>query len=192
LILISAVCKSVATAHPTSSVLTISVSFALRTVPSNDSAKSKIVEGIKGGKNKLADIRENKENEMSLTNSKGIKKQIENQSTDTKRENDFSSRRDKQKDLSEDYRNSGKNGEDACQEQKEEDPSISISDVEIQMKNIKIAACETRNIEGQLKKLEISVPERELCERSPMGNEKRHIHNYSPYAVSSLICFSAF
>jgi hypothetical protein len=108
---------------------------------------------------------------MSLTSSKGIKKQTENEATGPKREKDFSSRHDKQK---------------------EEVPSISVSDVEKQLKNFEITTCETKNIEGKLKKLAISVPEGVLCERSPMGNEKRHINNYNPYAVSCPICFSAF
>jgi hypothetical protein len=217
LTLITAVCKSTAVAHPTSFVLIISVSSAFRTVPPNDrgknriapeteagmysdkkriatgtdSAKSKIIAGIDSGKNKIADSTENKENEMRLTKSKGMKKQIENQATGTKREINFSSRHEKEKDLSEDFSNNEENGEDQCQEQ-EEVPPISVSDVEIQLKNVEMTDCETKNIEGQMKKLAISVPEGELCECSPMLNEKRHINNYSQYAVSSPICFSAF
>jgi hypothetical protein len=155
-----------------------------------DNGKNRIATETDSGKNKIADSIENKDNEM-ITNSKGRKKQIENQATVTEREKDFSSRHEKQKELSEDYSSSEENGEDECQEQKEDVPSISVSDVEIQLKNLEITPCETKNIEGQLKKLAISLPEGELCERSPMGNDKHHRNNYNPYVVSSPFCFSA-
>jgi hypothetical protein len=157
-----------------------------------DSAKCKIAEGIDSGKNKIADSTDNKENEMSLTNSKGIKKQVENRGSDDNREKDFSSSHEKQKELSEDCSNNEENDEDERQEQKEEVPSVSVSDIEIQLKNIEITPCETKNIERQLETLAISVPAGELCERSPVGNEKRYSNNYCTYAVSSPLYFQLF
>ncbi|XP_023727597.1 uncharacterized protein LOC111875517 isoform X2 [Cryptotermes secundus] len=157
-----------------------------RIATGTDSAKSRIVKGIDSCENKVADNTANKENETSLTNSEAIKMETENEATCTKRDKDSSSRREKKKDLPEDFSNSEENGEDECQEQKEKVPSVSVSDDEIQMKNFEITASETKNIEGQLKKLAISVPE-ELCERSPMGNEKCHINSYSSDKVSSKV-----
>jgi hypothetical protein len=72
-------------------------------------------------------------------------------------------------------------------EPKEAVPSVSVSDVEIQLKNLEITPSETRNIEVKLRKLTVTLPEEELCERSPIGSDKCHRSNYSPYSVRSYV-----
>jgi hypothetical protein len=177
------------------------LSSALRTVPSaksgknrnvNDtsSAKSKVATDIGSGRNNFADGTESKEKETDITVDKGRIKKIDNQATLGKREKDLSGSHVKEKHPSGDCNNNEENGEDACQKPKEDVPSISVSDVEIRLKNLEITPSETKNIEVKLKKLTVTLPEGELCERSPIGNEKCRRNNYSPYSVSFFYLFS--
>jgi hypothetical protein len=155
------------------------------TVAAIDSSKDKIAMGTDNGmetvaadtdnsnisividiaKSKITDSSENKDNKISITNDKVRKKEIGSQSTLSKREKDISSR-EKQKELSENYKMKKESDEGECSKQKEDVSSISLSDVETQLKN-----------------LVITMPEGELCEPSSEETEKYHSSDFRPYSV---------
>jgi hypothetical protein len=189
-------------AHPTHRVLILSLSSAFRTDPSADSgkkgvaneigsAKFKIAIAIDSGSNNVANSTKDKENETCITISNGRSKESVNEANLRKREEDTSSH-EKPEEPSGECNNNEENREDECEEPKEVVPSISVSDVEIQLKNLEITPSKTRNIEVELNKLTVAQPEVALCERSPIGSEKCHRSNYSPYSVSSSVYFSVF
>jgi hypothetical protein len=155
------------------------------------STKSKIATDIGSDGSRIADSTKNKENEINITNSKGRTK-TENQVSLSRRENYFSIIHEKQKEPARDCNSNNEESEDKCQEQKGDDPSISVSDVEIRLKNFEITPSDKKNIELKFQKLTVTIPEGELCERSPIGTEKCHRSNYSPYSVCSSISFSGF
>jgi hypothetical protein len=124
-----------------------------------------------GGKSKIPDNSENKEHEISITNDKASKN-IENQSTVSNTEKDFNSNHEKGEEPSEDYNESE---ECECRGQNQNVSSSSPSDVE-----------------AQLKKLTIAVPEGGKGEPIAVGTQKCHGVNYSSSMVCSFIHFKMF
>jgi hypothetical protein len=138
-------------------------------------------------KNKTTAVTENKENETN-----GI--------IVTQREKDFSKRQEKQRNLSDDE-SSSEDSDNECQENKEEVarkpmlniniPCGAVSDVENQLQNLTIThniPCgAVSDVENQLQNLAITQSEEgkgDLCERSPMGNERQRVRSDPPYPVS--------
>ena len=124
---------------------------------------------------------ENKENEGNvILPSRGKEDQINiaNGVTITQGE-DFSKRQEKQRDVL-DNESSNEDSEDEGAEHQQEVvekpvlninvPSDSVSDVENQLKNLAIAPSRD--------------DKEELCERSPMGNERQRVRSNPPYPVS--------
>lgn len=128
-------------------------------------------------KNKMVAAAEKNENEVTITvNNIPVE---ENAKESVKRQ-------DKQKDHSD-----GINEIPIKHSTKLNIPSVSISDVEIELEKLEISSSKTESIEGELTKLVISQPgdsEGKLSERSPVGNERSHKNNYNPYTVSLPIC----
>lgn len=163
--------------------------------PSDDNGKNVSAMGTVSS-NKMVAETDSNENETTVcvTNNRGSKEQNSNE--DEVNLKDLSSRQEKQEELSDDDNSSDDSGEDRCElpkkpALKDNTPSVSISDVEIKLEELEITCSETRSIEGQLKKLAISPSGTDkggLSERSPVGNERPHRHNYNPYAVSLPVC----
>ena len=135
-----------------------------------ESGKTKVSEDADSDRNKTVVVDENKENEADST--------IANKVIVTQREKDLSKRQEKRRDLSDDD-SSSEDSDSECAENKDEltrkpvlninIPCDSVSDVENQLKNLAI----TQSGDGK----------GDLCERSPMGGNRHHVH-VGPYPVS--------
>jgi hypothetical protein len=98
----------------------------------------------------------------------------------TQSEKDFSKRQEKQRDLSDDDSNDSEN---ECTEPQEEETKKPVL-------NINIAPDSVSDVESQLKNLAITQSggdTADLCERSPMGNERLRVRSDLPYPVSYVV-----
>lgn len=138
-----------------------------------ESDKTKISKDVNSDRNKTI-VTENKENEADVG--------IANKVIVTQRENDFSERQAKQRDVL-DVDSSNEDSDNECTENKEEltrkpvlninIPSDAVSDVENQLKNLAIT--------------QLGDGKGDLCERSPMGSERYRVRGEPPYPVSYLV-----
>jgi len=135
-----------------------------------ESGKSKVSKDSDSDRNKTVVVNENKENGADIS--------IANKVIVTQREEGLSKRQEMQRDLSDDD-SSNEDSDNECAENKDEltrkpvlninIPCDSVSDVENQLKNLAI----TQSEDGK----------GDLCERSPMGNDRPRVRGV-PYPVS--------
>jgi hypothetical protein len=153
-------------------------------LPSDDKSNS--------DKNKMVAAAEKRENEVTITvnNIRGNEEQ--NNIPVEANAKESVKRQDKQKDHCDDNNSSNNINQIPNKHSiKLNIPSVSISDVEIELEKLEISSSKTESIEGELSRLAISQPgdsEGKLSERSPVGHERSYKHKRNPYAVSLPIC----
>jgi hypothetical protein len=149
-----------------------------------ESGETKISKGDDDtGRNETALVTENYEKEVTvIVPNKGRENEIKiaNGVSVTEREKDFSKRQDKGRDLLDDE-SSDEDRENGCAEHQEVTKTLVL--------NINILPDSVSDVENQLKNLAITQSggdKGDLCERSPMGNERHRVRSDPPYPVSYL------
>jgi hypothetical protein len=140
---------------------------------------NKIAMGTERDETKISKVDDSDVETENKGNVEGNQIKIANGPTITQGEKDFSKRQEKQRDVSDNESNSEDSEDEGAEHQQEvaekpvlniNVPSDSVSDVENQLKNLAIAPSRD--------------DKEELCERSPMGNERQRVRSNPPYPVS--------